>query len=168
MAQLASSILDALDEDQRAVATAVRGPICVIAGAGTGKTRAITHRLAYAVDIGIVDPNRILALTFTARAAGEMRVRLRALGVPNIAARTFHSAALKQLMYFWPQALGGRFPQLLTNKSGFIGEAINRAGLSANKSSALLRDIASEIEWAKVLEIASDEYVEKASDYGRK
>lgn len=168
MAQLASSILDALDEDQRAVATAVRGPVCVIAGAGTGKTRAITHRLAYAVDIGIVDPNRILALTFTARAAGEMRVRLRALGVPNIAARTFHSAALKQLMYFWPQALGGRFPQLLTNKSGFIGEAINRAGLSANKSSALLRDIASEIEWAKVLEIASDEYVEKASDYGRK
>ena len=168
MAQLADSILAALDDEQRAVATAVRGPVCVIAGAGTGKTRAITHRLAYAVDIGIVDPNRILALTFTARAAGEMRSRLRALGVPNIAARTFHSAALKQLMYFWPQALGGRFPQLLTNKSGFIGEAINRAGLSATKSPALLRDIASEIEWAKVLEIASDEYVASASDYGRK
>ena len=168
MAQLADSILAALDDEQRAVATAVRGPVCVIAGAGTGKTRAITHRLAYAVDIGIVDPNRILALTFTARAAGEMRSRLRALGVPSIAARTFHSAALKQLMYFWPQALGGRFPQLLTNKSGFIGEAINRAGLSATKSPALLRDIASEIEWAKVLEIASDEYVASASDYGRK
>jgi DNA helicase-2/ATP-dependent DNA helicase PcrA len=146
----------------------VRGPVCVIAGAGTGKTRAITHRLAYAVDIGIVDPNRILALTFTARAAGEMRARLRALGVPNIAARTFHSAALKQLMYFWPHALGGRFPQLLTNKSGFIGEAINRAGITATKSPALLRDVASEIEWAKVLEIPSEGYVESASEYGRK
>ncbi|MEY3714483.1 MAG: hypothetical protein RJB59_286, partial [Actinomycetota bacterium] len=71
MAQLAQGILDALDAEQRAVATAVRGPVCVIAGAGTGKTRAITHRLAYAVDIGVVDPQRILALTFTARAAGE-------------------------------------------------------------------------------------------------
>lgn len=151
MAQLADEILAALDSEQRTVATAVRGPVCVIAGAGTGKTRAITHRIAYAVDIGIVDPNRVLALTFTARAAGEMRARLRALGVPTVAARTFHSAALKQLMYFWPQALGGRFPELLTNKSGFLGEAISRAGISATKSSALLRDLAGEIEWAKVL-----------------
>ena len=168
MAQLADEILAALDSEQRAVATAVRGPVCVIAGAGTGKTRAITHRIAYAVDIGIVDPSRVLALTFTARAAGEMRARLRALGVPSVAARTFHSAALKQLMYFWPQALGGRFPQLLTNKSGFLGEAINRAGISATKSPALLRDLAGEIEWAKVLGVASDEYVLTADEYGRK
>jgi len=71
-------------------------------------------------------------------------------------------------MYFWPQALGGRFPQLLTNKSGFIGEAINRAGISATKSPALLRDLSGEIEWAKVLGVASDEYVASASEYGRK
>ena len=164
MAQLAEEILAALDDEQRAVATAVRGPVCVIAGAGTGKTRAITHRLAYAVDIGVVEPNRILALTFTARAAGEMRTRLRALGVPNIAARTFHAAALKQLMYFWPQALGGRFPSLLTSKSGFLGEAIDRAGLSVTKSPALLRDISGEIEWAKVMQIPSDEYVKSIEE----
>lgn len=164
MAQLAEEILAALDDEQRAVATAVRGPVCVIAGAGTGKTRAITHRLAYAVDIGVVEPNRILALTFTARAAGEMRTRLRALGVPNIAARTFHAAALKQLMYFWPQALGGRFPSLLTSKSGFLGEAIDRAGISATKSPALLRDISGEIEWAKVMQIPSDEYVKSIEE----
>jgi len=162
MAQLADEILAALDQEQRAVATAVRGPVCVIAGAGTGKTRAITHRLAYAVDIGIVEANRILALTFTARAAGEMRARLRALGVPAIAARTFHAAALKQLLYFWPEALGGRFPSLLTSKSAFLGEALDRAGITLTKSPAALREISSEIEWAKVLQIPSDEYVEAA------
>jgi DNA helicase-2/ATP-dependent DNA helicase PcrA len=167
MAQLAQEILDALDEEQRAVATAVRGPVCVIAGAGTGKTRAITHRLAYAVEIGVVDPQRILALTFTARAAGEMRTRLRALGVANVAARTFHSAALKQLMYFWPQVLGGRFPSLLTTKTGFLGEAITRANISATKSNTVLRDVAGEIEWAKVIGLAPDEYIKAVSDYDR-
>ena len=168
MAQLAEDILAALDDEQRAVATAVRGPVCVIAGAGTGKTRAITHRLAYAVEIGIVDPNRVLALTFTARAAGEMRARLRTLGVASIAARTFHAAALRQLMYFWPQALGGRFPSLLTSKSGFLGEAISRAGISIPKSPALLRDLSGEIEWAKVMQIPSDEYVKSMEEGGRK
>jgi len=167
MAQLADEILAALDQEQRAVATAVRGPVCVIAGAGTGKTRAITHRLAYAVDIGIVEPNRILALTFTARAAGEMRARLRTLGVPSIAARTFHAAALKQLLYFWPEALGGRFPSLLTSKSAFLGEALDRAGVTITKSPATLREISSEIEWAKVLQIPSDEYVEAALSNNR-
>lgn len=168
MAQLAEEILAALDDEQRAVATAVRGPVCVIAGAGTGKTRAITHRLAYAVEVGVVEPNRILALTFTARAAGEMRTRLRALGVPNVAARTFHAAALKQLMYFWPQALGGRFPSLLTSKSGFLGEAIDRAGISATKSPTLLRDISGEIEWAKVMQIPSDEYAKSVEEGHRR
>ena len=167
MAQLAEEILAALDAEQRAVATAVRGPVCVIAGAGTGKTRAITHRLAYAVDIGVVDPQRILALTFTARAAGEMRTRLRALGVPNVAARTFHAAALKQLMYFWPQVLGGRFPSLLTTKTGFLGEALNRANISATKSNTVLRDLAGEIEWAKVIGLAPDEYIRAVEDYAR-
>ena len=167
MAQLAEEILAALDTEQRAVATAVRGPVCVIAGAGTGKTRAITHRLAYAVDIGVVDPQRILALTFTARAAGEMRTRLRALGVPSVAARTFHAAALKQLMYFWPHVLGGRFPSLLTTKTGFLGEAINRANVSATKSNSVLRDVAGEIEWAKVIGLAPDEYIKAVDDYAR-
>lgn len=167
MAQLAEEILAALDTEQRAVATAVRGPVCVIAGAGTGKTRAITHRLAYAVDIGVIDPQRILALTFTARAAGEMRTRLRALGVPNVAARTFHAAALKQLMYFWPHVLGGRFPSLLTTKTGFLGEAINRANVSATKSNTVLRDVAGEIEWAKVIGLAPDEYIKAVDDYAR-
>lgn len=155
-------ILGALDDDQRAVALATRGPICVIAGAGTGKTRAITHRIAYAAAIGTMDPQKVLALTFTARAAGEMRARLRSLGVPTVAARTLHSAALKQLLFFWPTVFGGRTPDLITSKSGFITEAIRRAGLSSSLSITnreLMRDVASEIEWAKVSEIAPEDFL---------
>ena len=161
----ADEILAALDDEQREVALAVRGPVCVIAGAGTGKTRAITHRIAYASAIGVMNPQKVLALTFTARAAGEMRTRLRALGVPSVAARTIHSAALKQLLYFWPGVFGGRTPNLLTTKTGFITEAIDRAGLTgalASTSRELLRDIASEIEWAKVSMIAPSDYIEEA------
>ena len=159
-------ILAALDNEQRAVALATRGPVCVIAGAGTGKTRAITHRIAYGAAIGVMDPHKVLALTFTARAAGEMRMRLRSLGVPTVAARTIHSAALKQLLYFWPQVFGGRTPDLLTSKSGFLGEAIKRADLSSAisvTSRDVLRDISSEIEWAKTQEIGPSDYLAESS-----
>lgn len=159
-------ILAALDDEQRAVALATRGPVCVIAGAGTGKTRAITHRIAYAAAIGTIDPQKVLALTFTARAAGEMRARLRTLGVPTVAARTLHSAALKQLLFFWPTVFGGRTPDLMTSKSGFISEAIGRAGLTSSISinnRELMRDIASEIEWAKVSEVAPEDYLDEVS-----
>jgi DNA helicase II / ATP-dependent DNA helicase PcrA len=158
----AEEILAALDDEQRAVALATRGPVCVIAGAGTGKTRAITHRIAYAAAIGAMDPQRILAITFTARAAGEMRTRLRSLGVPTVAARTIHAAALKQLLFFWPIVFGGRTPDLLTSKTGFLGEAINRAGLQGTiniNSRDTLRDIANEIEWAKVSQIGPTDYL---------
>ncbi|CAM8622667.1 ATP-dependent helicase [Candidatus Planktophila dulcis] len=159
-------ILAALDPDQRAVALASRGPVCVIAGAGTGKTRAITHRIAYAAAIGTMDPQKVLALTFTAKAAGEMRARLRSLGVPTVAARTIHSAALKQLLYFWPSVFGGRTPDLITTKTGFLTEAINRAGLGDSVRATnreLMRDIASEIEWAKVSQVAPSDYVDEIS-----
>ena len=161
----AEEILEALDNEQRAVALATRGPVCVIAGAGTGKTRAITHRIAYAAAIGTMDPHKVLALTFTARAAGEMRTRLRSLGVPSVAARTIHAAALKQLTFFWPQVFGGRTPDLLTTKSGFLTEAIKRAQLQGELSITsrdLLRDIATEIEWAKVSQIAPSDYLSES------
>ncbi len=161
----AEEILEALDNEQRAVALATRGPVCVIAGAGTGKTRAITHRIAYAAAIGTTDPHKVLALTFTARAAGEMRTRLRSLGVPAVAARTIHAAALKQLTFFWPQVFGGRTPDLLTTKSGFLTEAIKRAQLQGELSITsrdLLRDIATEIEWAKVSQVAPSDYLSES------
>ena len=167
MALDSHQILKDLDSEQLAVVQAIRGPVCVIAGAGTGKTRVITHRIAYAINSGVTDPTKVLALTFTARAAGEMRVRLRALGVPNVSARTFHSAALKQLLYFWPYAFGGQFPSLLTFKSGFISQAIERAAVAIPAQSATLKDIAGEIEWAKVLEISPDKYHDSAIENKR-
>ncbi|CAB4889189.1 unannotated protein [freshwater metagenome] len=162
----ADAIIAALDDDQRAVALATRGPVCVIAGAGTGKTRAITHRIAYAAAIGTMDPQKILALTFTARAAGEMRARLRTLGVPTVAARTIHSAALKQLLFFWPTVFGGRTPDLITSKGSFISEAVRRAGLTSEISThnrELMRDIATEIEWAKVSQVAPEDFINEIS-----
>ena len=105
-ADVEQRLLGALDPEQRAAVTAPRGPVCVLAGAGTGKTRTITHRIAYLVHRGHVSPGQVLAVTFTARAAGEMRVRLRSLGVHGAQARTFHAAAQRQLRYFWPRVVG--------------------------------------------------------------
>jgi len=162
-----AAILAELDSNQLAVVKAITGPVCVIAGAGTGKTRVITNRIAYAINAGVTDPTKVLALTFTAKAAGEMRARLRVLGISNAAARTFHSAALKQLLYFWPYAFGGQFPSLLTTKSGFISQAITRAEVAIPAQVNALREIASEIEWAKVLEISPEDYQERAIESSR-
>ncbi|MFI9270488.1 ATP-dependent DNA helicase UvrD2 [Kitasatospora sp. NPDC052896] len=149
-------MLAGLDPEQRAVATALHGPVCVLAGAGTGKTRAITHRIAYGVRSGVFQPQQVLAVTFTARAAGEMRGRLRQLGADGVQARTFHAAALRQLQYFWPRAVGGEVPRLLERKVQLVAEAAGRTGLRVQRTE--LRDLTSEIEWAKVTQIVPDDY----------
>ncbi len=149
-------MLDGLDDDQRAAATAPRGPVCVLAGAGTGKTRTITHRIAHLVGTGHVAPGQVLAVTFTARAAGEMRTRLRALGVAGVQARTFHAAALRQLRYFWPRVVGGPQWQLVEGKLRIVGHAAGRARMGTD--AATLRDLAGEIEWAKASLVTPAEY----------
>lgn len=140
-------ILAGLDTEQRQAATALRGPVRILAGAGTGKTRAITHRIAYGVATGVYNPYNILAVTFTARAAAEMRSRLRDLGAHGVQARTFHAAALSQLQYFWQHAVGGDMPRLVDHKTNLIIEAAQRLRMSTDK--ATIRDLAGEIEWAK-------------------
>ena len=161
---LEDRILGGLDEEQREVASTLTGPLCVLAGAGTGKTRAITHRIAYGVHSGVYSPQRLLAVTFTARAAAEMRSRLRDLGVPNVQARTFHAAALRQLQFFWPQAIGGTLPSLLDHKANMIAEASRRLRLSTDRAS--IRDLAAEIEWAKVSMLTPANYLENAQGRG--
>jgi DNA helicase II / ATP-dependent DNA helicase PcrA len=160
-------LLVALDPEQREVALAVRGPVCVLAGAGTGKTRAITHRIAYAVAAGIVRPSHILALTFTVRAAGELRGRLRALGaaVPgggleSVRASTFHAAALRQLVYFWPRVVGGRPPRLVESKLALLREAARDVRIRADGPA--LAEAVTEIEWAKVCQLHPDSYAPAA------
>ncbi|MDT7803493.1 MAG: ATP-dependent helicase UvrD/PcrA [Actinomycetota bacterium] len=149
-------LLDGLDPEQRAAASAPRGPVCVLAGAGTGKTRTITHRIAHLVMSGHVSAGQVLAVTFTTRAAGEMRARLRGLGVDAAQALTFHAAARRQLRYFWPRVVGDRPWDLLENKLRYVGQAANRAKLGTEVE--VLRDLASEIEWAKASLITPDDY----------
>ncbi|MGZ4451419.1 MAG: ATP-dependent helicase [Nocardioides sp.] len=159
------SLLDALDPEQRQVAEALRGPVRVLAGAGTGKTRAITHRIAYGVATGVYAPSEILAVTFTTRAAGEMRQRLRTMGAGSVQARTFHSAALRQLRYFWPNVHGTELPQLIESKIGLLASAARRNRVQTDQ--ALLRDLASEVEWAKVSNVHPDDYAAIAPRRGR-
>ncbi|WP_309080067.1 ATP-dependent DNA helicase UvrD2 [Zhihengliuella sp.] len=154
-------ILNGLDAEQRAVATHLAGPLCVLAGAGTGKTRAITHRIAYGVQTGAYQANQVLAVTFTARAAAEMRTRLRDLGAPGVQARTFHAAALRQLQYFWPQSIGGQMPAIIDYKAQMVAEAARRLRMSTDRAS--IRDLAAEIEWAKVSMNTPENYVEAAA-----
>ena len=158
-------LLAALDPEQRRVAEALRGPVRVLAGAGTGKTRAITHRIAHGVATGVYAPTEVLAVTFTTRAAGEMRGRLRTLGAGGVQARTFHSAALRQLRYFWPHVHGTELPSLIESKIGLLATAARRQRLAADQ--ALLRDLASEIEWAKVSNVHPDDYGRVATARGR-
>lgn len=160
-----AKLLDALDPEQRRVAQQVTGPLVVRAGAGTGKTRAITYKIAYAVASGVYDTHDVLAVTFTTRAASEMSARLRALGVPGVQARTFHSAALRQLRYFWPTAVGGPPPNLVDHKAPLVAAAASRLGLRADKTT--VRDLASEIEWAKVSLISPSDYVQTVTELGR-
>jgi DNA helicase-2/ATP-dependent DNA helicase PcrA len=159
------ALLDALDPEQRQVAEALRGPVRVLAGAGTGKTRAITHRIAYGVATGVYQPTEVLAVTFTTRAAGEMRGRLRTLGAGPVQARTFHSAALRQLRYFWPHVQGTELPTLTESKIGLLATAARRQRIAADQ--ALLRDLASEVEWAKVSNVHPDDYARVAVQRGR-
>jgi len=160
-------LLAALDPEQREVALATRGPVCVLAGAGTGKTRAVAYRIAYAVRNGIVNPAHVLALTFTVRAAGELRGRLRALGdgAEVVRASTFHAAALRQLTYFWPRVVGGRPPKLVESKLSLLRAAAT--GVGVRLDGAALADAVTEIEWAKVCQTHPDSYVHAATAAGR-
>ena len=189
------TLLAGLDPEQREVALATRGAVCVLAGAGTGKTRAITYRIAYAAAVGTMNPAHVLALTFTVRAAGELRGRLRqlsaagsgspgsggsgsggsgsgGLGTGLVRASTFHAAALRQLNYFWPRVVGGRPPKLVDSKVSLVREAAKRAGLRLEGGTGpggggALADAAAEIEWAKVSQVRPDGYLRAAAAAGR-
>ncbi|EDY54282.1 ATP-dependent DNA helicase UvrD2 [Streptomyces sviceus] len=161
----ADAVLEGLDPEQREVATALHGPVCVLAGAGTGKTRAITHRIAYGVRAGILQPSSVLAVTFTNRAAGEMRGRLRQLGASGVQARTFHSAALRQLQYFWPKAVGGSMPRLVDRKIQLVADAAAACRIRLDRGE--LRDVTGEIEWSKVTQTVPSDYALAAAKAGR-
>ncbi|WBC00140.1 ATP-dependent DNA helicase UvrD2 [Solwaraspora sp. WMMA2080] len=155
-------VLSGLDPEQRTAVTAPPVPVCILAGAGTGKTRAITSRIAYRVLSGEIAARHVLAVTFTARAAAEMRARLGALHVGGVQARTFHAAALRQVRYFAPRLLGGReMPELLDSKVRLVILAAGRVGVRTDRAAA--RDLAGEIEWAKSAMVEPSEYAVAAA-----
>ena len=151
-------LLDQLDEEQKIAAQALRGPTCILAGAGTGKTRTITTRIAYGIATGYYSANRVLALTYTNKAAAELRSRLRALGVGQVAAKTFHSAALSQLDYFWPQFAGSVTPRVLDSKAQILTKLAQERKIKIDPAG--LRDLAAEIEWRKYSMLSPEQYLE--------
>ncbi|ORW83775.1 ATP-dependent DNA helicase [Mycobacterium riyadhense] len=173
MPMVADPLTAGLDDEQREAVLAPRGPVCVLAGAGTGKTRTITHRIAQLVASGHVAAGQVLAVTFTQRAAGEMRNRLRALGAASrtgasvgaVQALTFHAAAHRQLRYFWPRVVGDTRWQLLDTKFAIVARAASRSRL--NVSTDDVRDLAGEIEWAKASLIGPEEYPSAVAAAGR-
>jgi DNA helicase-2/ATP-dependent DNA helicase PcrA len=171
MPVIADSLTADLDDEQREAVLAPRGPVCVLAGAGTGKTRTITHRIAQLVAAGHVAPGQVLAVTFTQRAAGEMRTRLRTLaaaaqtGVGGVQAVTFHAAAHRQLRYFWPRVVGDTGWQLLDTKFAVVARGATSAGVKL--SSDDVRDVAGEIEWAKASLISPEQYPEAVAAVSR-
>jgi DNA helicase II / ATP-dependent DNA helicase PcrA len=171
MPVIADSLIADLDDEQREAVLAPRGPVCVLAGAGTGKTRTITHRIAQLVAAGHVAAGQVLAVTFTQRAAGEMRSRLRALGaasdtgVGSVQAMTFHAAAHRQLRYFWPRVVGDTGWQLLDSKFAVVARGATRAGLQLSTDD--VRDVAGEIEWAKASLISPEQYPDAVAAISR-
>ncbi|MEY4320704.1 MAG: hypothetical protein RLZZ471_645 [Actinomycetota bacterium] len=155
----ADALLEALDEEQRRAAESLVGPTCILAGAGTGKTRTITHRIAYGIAKGYYSANRVLALTYTNRAAGELRARLRSLGVTGVQVKTFHAAALAQLEHFWPQFAGVPAPQVVESKAKLIAQAAT--SLSIKLDTVAVRELAAEIEWRKYSLKSLDDYAEQ-------
>ncbi|MEN9606911.1 MAG: hypothetical protein RL605_739, partial [Actinomycetota bacterium] len=149
-------ILEQLDPQQREAAESILGPTVILAGAGTGKTRTVTHRIAYAIARGYYSASRVLALTYTNRAAGELRDRLRQMGIPGVSVKTFHAAALSQLEYFWPQYAGVPAPRVIESKARFIGRAGESLGIMLDAQA--VREIAAEIEWRKYTMLSPDEY----------
>src|SRR5439155_1109797 len=152
-------IFAGLNPEQRRAVEHVRGPVCILAGAGSGKTTTITRRIANQVVSGAFEPDQILAVTFTDKAAGEMAARLAALGASGVAARTFHSAALAQLRAFRGETPG----RILASKAlplRYIGNSLPRPYRFRPAA-----DLATEVEWAKNRRIAPRDYLRSLGDH---
>ncbi len=151
-----SEILAQLDDAQQAAVTNLKGPLAIIAGAGSGKTRTISHRIAYGIATGEYAESRVLALTYTNRAAAELRSRLRLLGAPLVQVRTFHAAALAQLQFFWPQLTESMAPKLVTQKASMVNEVLD--GMSIRVSEQERLALQAEIEFLRYAMLDVDSY----------
>jgi DNA helicase-2/ATP-dependent DNA helicase PcrA len=159
------AVLDGLNEQQALAVTTVRGPVAILAGAGTGKTTTVTRRIAHQVRTGTFEASQILAVTFTEKAAGELKSRLRDLGADGVEARTFHAAALSQLGRLWERSTGEALPSLIGSKAPLIASLAN--ALPPPYKFMPRGELASEIEWAKNRMATPDTYLRALEDAGR-
>lgn len=161
------SLLEGLDESQRRAAVATSGPVRIIAGAGAGKTRTITRRIAYACALDVWNPSHVLAVTFSKRAAQEMHSRLDGLGFGDVKARTFHSAALGQLHLVWDAVTTDAFPEIYQSSPKALAEAVRIVTNRTDLDKGAVQDVESEINWAKVSLIAPQDYPTVCKTTGR-
>jgi DNA helicase II / ATP-dependent DNA helicase PcrA len=154
-----------LNPAQRTAVEATAGPVCILAGAGTGKTRVISRRVAYAIATDAVHPGHVLVVTFTDKAAGEMRQRLADLGFPGVQASTFHAAAWRQLRYFWPRVSAGPLPEVLASKAPLLTPL--QRSLPGGYRFTAVKDLADEIEWAKARRLDPERYHSAVAELGR-
>jgi DNA helicase-2/ATP-dependent DNA helicase PcrA len=154
-----------LNPAQREAVETTVGPVCILAGAGTGKTRVISRRVAYAIATGAVHPGHVLVVTFTDKAANEMRERLAALGFPGVQAQTFHAAAFRQLRYFWSRLSEGRLPEVLASKAPILAPL--QRSLPGGYKFTAVKDLADELEWAKARRLDPSTYQAAAEAMGR-
>src|ERR1035437_5771671 len=156
-------LLEDLNASQREAVTATSGPLAILAGAGSGKTRVISRRAAYAIETGVISADQILLVTFTDKAAGEMVERMASLGHRGVLARTFHAAALAQLRHFWPSRHDGApVPTILDSKLRLLVPLVGR--LPGGYRFTPSKDVADTIEWAKVRRIRPDRWVREGGD----
>ncbi len=154
-----------LNPAQREAVETTAGPLCILAGAGTGKTRVISRRVAYAIATGAVHPGHVLVVTFTDKAATEMRERLAALGFPGVQAKTFHAAAFRQLRFFWSRLSDSRLPEVLESKAPLLAPL--QRSLPGGYKFTAVKDLADELEWAKARRLDPSSYQAAAEAIGR-
>ena len=154
-----------LNPAQREAVEATVGPLCILAGAGTGKTRVISRRVSYAIATGVVHPGHVLVVTFTDKAATEMRERLAALGFPGVQAKTFHAAAFGQLRFFWSRLSDARLPEVLGSKVPLLAPL--QRSLPGGYKFTAVKDLADEVEWAKARRLDPSSYQAAAEAIGR-
>lgn len=158
-------VLDGLDDAQREAAEQVHGPVRVVAGAGTGKTRTVTTKIAHAVLSGQLSPKKILPLTHSQKAAGEMRDRLGRLQVGQVTARTFHAAALAQLKFFWERTDRPGDLVILDNRFALVRRALEKK--FGKVTTEDVSDVSAEIGWAKTQLLLPSSYSNAAKAAGR-
>jgi DNA helicase-2/ATP-dependent DNA helicase PcrA len=154
-----------LNPAQREAVETTVGPLCILAGAGTGKTRVISRRVAYAIATGVVHPGHVLVVTFTDKAANEMRERLAALGFPGVQAQTFHAAAFRQLRYFWSRLSDSRLPEVAASKAPLLAPL--QRSLPGGYKFTAVKDLADEVEWAKARRLDPSSYQAAIEAMGR-